>query len=529
MDQENLFSRLRRLANKVENESNLFQERMQKPPDQRVASDATANNILKEMQYDVHRLKNDASKELTKQKEANSFQDVLAACDNLVRVNQRQASSLKEYLIQYGYQPINQETKLTTKKKSSSDDKENALGDDVAAVGDDQVQNKGPCTPPKDEASSSKVDGDKTPKMEDFGLSMNRVNIFLKKDGPTSSQKNADVPDPERYTPFEATAVYQHSGNSNFNDSELNLSNEPQAPLLSSRKQHPHISQNLYLQHGDHSRCDSVEPQSPNITSWFLQEPSKPPVQPVISLQAEPFTPPTPDCQATEMLSVMPEEPMRSMVTAEKTEPKEPVQNYPKVENITPELPPCLSDYRGNLSSQQDMATPVHTKAMPSRLAFLQAEQGTPRTPELTMSLSQVHSRPVPNVRVDLPVSQVRGNYGQANVAADLQTPTRQEMHPQSISSCEHIAPITEQEFSSLSSKMKQNLSIERVNGWIKIMDNYLAEKPMGEKMLCSEDLESLQGYPWLRALLMLMVNFQRMERRADGDDVIFIPSSMNL
>lgn len=57
MDQENLFSRLRRLANKVENESNLFQERMQKPPDQRVASDATANNILKEMQYDVHRLK----------------------------------------------------------------------------------------------------------------------------------------------------------------------------------------------------------------------------------------------------------------------------------------------------------------------------------------------------------------------------------------------------------------------------------------------------------------------------------------
>lgn len=54
-------------------------------------------------------------------------------------------------------------------------------------------------------------------------------------------------------------------------DSELNLSNEPQAPLLSSRKQHPHISQNLYLQHGDHSRCDSVEPQSPNITSWFLQ------------------------------------------------------------------------------------------------------------------------------------------------------------------------------------------------------------------------------------------------------------------
>lgn len=57
MDQENLFARLRRLANKVENESNLFQERMQKPPGQRVASGVSATNVLKEMQFDIHKLK----------------------------------------------------------------------------------------------------------------------------------------------------------------------------------------------------------------------------------------------------------------------------------------------------------------------------------------------------------------------------------------------------------------------------------------------------------------------------------------
>lgn len=89
------------------------------------------------------------------------------------------------------------------------------------------------------------------------------------------------------------------------------------------------------------------------------------------------------------------------------------------------------------------------------------------------------------------------------------------------------LAPITQEEFSSLSAKIRQSLSLEKVNEWMQILDDHIARKPKEEKFLSQEDLDALQIYPWLRAALMLLAGgFSRLEKmEVPGfDDPIYVP-----
>lgn len=157
-------------------------------------------------------------------------------------------------------------------------------------------------------------------------------------------------------------------------------------------------------------------------------------------------------------------------------------------------------------------------------MSFLQ-QDATPKTPELTMSFSQLCKQPIlkPSFQQNSTASHQQESYSYMEPTVVPKTCTSSYVPP----GFRVLAPITQEEFSSLSAKIRQSLSLEKVNEWMQILDDHIARKPKEEKFLSQEDLDALQIYPWLRAALMLLAGgFSRLEKmEVPGfDDPIYVP-----
>ncbi|XP_071801437.1 uncharacterized protein [Asterias amurensis] len=410
MEKENFFTKLRRVATSTVNETASLQTCMERPVAMRTSNSksngevSSAKLVLKEMRFDAQKMKEQVSQQLQDfHSSAESFEEIVDACEGLCDITKQQMEELEGYLEQYGYKKYNgvetQQPKQEN-KKTKNQEKENVAPEPTSPVAKENSKMSTDsvlCTPPRAQSAAPPVDPNRTPQLADFGISqwtMDRMsnlglhdanNQDLKMTDFAAPQAPSAIPNymyptttpqhtqkPGMRTPFTNRTILVTPGMfgnqviptetpTQFIDTKSYLVDSPIPPvLMSSIKKSIPTTSDLRVSSRRDMEVGSESSVPIKFTAWseYSSLPAPPFQHLAPSLPAE-VTPPMPECLTKPFTQApMPSEPTRlaEKFTTAPTLPSEPVQLAQKFSiNAMPSEPMSLVDkfvHRGDLPQE---------------------------------------------------------------------------------------------------------------------------------------------------------------------------------